>query len=139
MTPTLRSGNGNGYDATVTLTLSGEDGLLQGEELRIRLGESVVVGRSRRCGMSTRGSRAFLTATEEEQRLILANRSFLRVSRRHVRITFLSASYVEVWDLSQNGTFVNEKRVDRLLMGLEEERAVQIRLADSEHLLLSRT
>ncbi len=127
-----------GYDVSLRLDLVGVDGLLAGEVVRIELGRSIVVGRSRKCDVSTRRSRTFLRASEEEQRAILASRSFLRVSRRHARITFLDEERVEIWDLSRNGTFVDGKRVDRRLIVVADGRDVEISLAGSERLLLRR-
>lgn len=127
----------NGYDASRSLTLRGIHGLLANEAVSIRLGESVVVGRSRKCDFCTRFSKTFLTATEEEQFAMLDTRSFLRVSRRHVRITFLSPSCVEVWDLSNNGTWVDGNRVDRIFLDLDQGGEVEISLADAERLRLS--
>jgi hypothetical protein len=129
----------NGYDSSRYLTLTGEGGLLGGEALRICLGESVVVGRSRQCDLSTRRSRTFLDASEAEQRTILENRTFLKVSRKHVRITFLGLGQAEVWDLSRNGTFVDGKRVDRIFLAVDTGRDFEIRLADAECLRLAGT
>jgi pSer/pThr/pTyr-binding forkhead associated (FHA) protein len=125
------------YDSTVTLTLAGADGLLRDDVFQIRLGQSIIVGRSRKCHVSTRRSRSFLSADEMEQREILAEESFLRVSRKHTKISFLARDQVEIWDLSKNGTYVDGKRVDRLLVPVLGGDAVEIRLAKSERLLLS--
>jgi pSer/pThr/pTyr-binding forkhead associated (FHA) protein len=133
----MRAG-GDEYDSTHSIRLSGEEGLLGGEAVTIRLGESVLVGRSRECDLSTRRSRTFLDASEEEQRLILKNRTFLRVSRRHARISFLGLGHVEVWDLSRNGTYVDGKKVDRIFLDVNGGDGHEVRLADSERLRLSR-
>lgn len=127
-----------GYDQSERLSLKGVDGLLQGEQIDIHVGQSVVVGRSRRCDLSLRRSKHFRLSNEAEQRQILAMKSFLKVSRRHVRISFLAKGKVEIWDLSRNGTFVNGKRVDRLLLGEFGDRIVNIRLAESEELALTK-
>ncbi|MCU0725009.1 MAG: FHA domain-containing protein [Planctomycetes bacterium] len=97
-----------------------------------RLGQSIVVGRSRSCDVSTRKSKRFRKASEEEQRAILAARSFLRVSRQHVKITWISRETVEIEDLSRNGTFVDGGRVDRLNLPLPGPDGVEIRLAEVE-------
>ena len=125
------SGNGQ-PDPILHLDLVGTAGLLKGHRLRIPLGESVVVGRSRSCDMSTRRSRPFLRATEEVQRRILADRDFLMVSRRHVQVTFLAPDRIEIRDLSKNGTFVDDRRVDRAILSDIEGKGVEIRLSRSE-------
>lgn len=125
------------YDDSDALTLAGTDGLLRDDVYRLHLGQSLLIGRSRKCDVSTRRSRTFLSSDESEQRRILADEEFLKVSRRHVRITYLARNQVEIWDLSKNGTWVNGKRVDRLLVPLIVDRPVEIRLVKSERLLLS--
>ncbi len=130
--------SGNSHpDAGVRLELIGTDGLLKGHRIIVPLGESVVVGRSRGCDFSTRRSRAFHRASEETQRRILADRSFLMVSRRHMQVTFHSEDRIEIRDLSKNGTFVDDRRIDRLLLdGLTDggltDGGVEIRLSRSE-------
>jgi pSer/pThr/pTyr-binding forkhead associated (FHA) protein len=128
--------NTNGSEKGDRLVLRGVQGLLEDEEFDLRLGQSVIVGRSRACDVSTRKSRRFRRASEEEQRAILAARSFLRVSRRHLKITWLSRTTVEIEDLSRNGTFVDGKRVDRLNLPLPGPEGVEIRLAEVERFRL---
>ena len=119
------------------LLIAGVEGMLTDEELAIAIGESVIIGRSRRCHLSMRRSRAFRLSDENEQRRILFDKTFLKVSRRHIRISWIAPDQVEIWDLSKNGTWVNDKRVDRIVVGVED-RPVRIRMADTEHLVLAR-
>jgi pSer/pThr/pTyr-binding forkhead associated (FHA) protein len=131
---------GNGHpEPDLHLELVGTEGLLKGHRLKVPLGESVVVGRSRSCDLSTRRSKAFLRATEEVQRRILADRAFLMVSRRHVQVTYHSADRIEIRDLSQNGTFVDDRRVDRAILSGVDDGGVEIRLSRSETLRLRAT
>ena len=131
--------SGNGHpDRDLLLELIGTDGLLKGHRIRIPLGESVVVGRSRSCTMSTRRSKTFLRASEEVQRRILADRTFLMVSRRHVQVTFHAKDNIEIRDLSKNGTFVNDRRVDRAILDGVDDGGVEIRLSRSETFRLKR-
>ena len=125
--------NENGFDR---LQLTGVEGMLRNDTLVIRLGESVVVGRSRQCDFSTRHSKRFLTAPEEEQRRILDERSFNKVSRRHARIRFLAKGQVEIRDMSRNGTFVDGNRIDRILLKGMDGMGVEICLADAERMRL---
>jgi pSer/pThr/pTyr-binding forkhead associated (FHA) protein len=124
-------------DVTDRLLIAGVEGLLLNEELTIALGQSVIIGRSRRCHLSMRRSRAFRLSDEKEQRRILFDKAFLKVSRRHIRISWLAPDEVEIWDLSKNGTWVNGNRIDRIVMR-NLDRPVRVRLADSEELVLAR-
>ncbi len=124
-------------DNAERLLIAGVEGLLTDEELTIALGQSVIIGRSRRCHLSMRCSRAFRISDEQEQRRILDDKTFLKVSRRHLRISWLAPDQVEIWDLSRNGTWVNDKRVDRIVVG-NLDRPIRIRMADSEHLVLAK-
>lgn len=125
-------------EEAATLTLAGTDGLLCYDRLDLTLGRSIVVGRSRGCDLSLRRSKTFLTSDEATQRRILADRAFLKVSRRHVRITFLARDHVEIWNLSRNGTWVNGERIDRILITRIPPEGVEIRLAGTETLVLRR-
>jgi len=132
--------SGNGHpDQGALLELIGIEGLLKGHRIRIPLGASVVVGRSRSCDVSTRRSKTFLRATEDVQRRILADRAFLMVSRRHVQVTFHDEDRIEIRDLSKNGTFVNDRRVDRAILNGDEGEEVEIRLSRSETFRLRRS
>jgi len=123
----------NGFDR---LQLTGVEGMLRNDTLVIRLGETVVIGRSRQCDFSTRRSKRFLTAPEEEQRRILAERSFNKVSRRHARISFLAKGQVEIRDMSRNGTFIDGNRIERMLLKDLDGMGVEIRLGDTERMRL---
>ena len=129
------SGNGH-LDPGARLALIGTDGLLKGHRAFVPLGESAVVGRSRSCDLSTRRSRTFMRASEELQLQILADRSFLMVSRRHVQVTFHAEDRIEIRDLSKNGTFVDDRPIDRLLLTGLTDGGVEIRLSRSETLRL---
>ena len=92
------------------LVLRGVKGFLAGEEHRIAVGEAVVIGRSRDADVSVRS--ALKTLDRSDYSDILESEPFKSVSRRHVRIHFLHPGLVEIKDLSQNGTFLDGKRVD---------------------------
>ena len=119
------------------LRLEGVEGILAGESVPVELGQSVVVGRSRRCDLSARKSRRFRKADEAEQRALLEDRDFNRISRLHARVSYLAHDRVEIWDLSKNGTYVNGRRVDRILLD-DLGDGVEISLGRTEKLLLTR-
>lgn len=94
------------------LRLLGLRGFLQGEERLLKPGESVVIGRSREADFSVRRSRKF--QEREDRAELLSSEPFRSVSRSHVRISFLHPDLIEVTDLSQNGTFLDGKRIDKV-------------------------
>ena len=126
---------GNGH-AGPTLTLTGVDGTFRYDRVDLKIGQSVVVGRSRSCELSLRRSKVFLAADEEEQRRLLDDKLFLKVSRRHVQVTYLAEGHVEIWNLSKNGTWVTGARIDRLLLPESPADGVESRLAETETLRL---
>jgi pSer/pThr/pTyr-binding forkhead associated (FHA) protein len=98
------------------LLLKAQDPSVEGETVRVTLGEAVTVGRSRRCTWSLKRTVPYLEnrdGARERQEESLAFRS---VSRRHCRITFLAPDLVEVENLSSNGTLVDGRAVDRLML-----------------------
>jgi hypothetical protein len=99
---------------TPGLRVLGIKGLLEGEERHLDVGESIVIGRSRHVDFSMRRARKF--AEREDQQELIRSKRFLSVSRRHVRIHFLHPDFVEVEDLSQNGTQVDGRTVDRVAL-----------------------
>lgn len=94
----------------VRLLIRGIDGLLEGEERWLAVGEAIVIGRSRHVDFSTRRARCL--EGREDAADVLKSNAFNAVSRRHVRIHYLHPNLVEIKDLSTNGTFLDGKRVD---------------------------
>jgi len=116
------------------ILLRGTRGFLEGEHLILKLGESCVVGRSRKADISLKRARKF---RERADWLKLAKTErFLSVSRRHLRIHFLHPDLVEIEDLSKNGTLVDGRRVDRI--GLTDVRSTphEIRVGSMEQIRL---
>jgi pSer/pThr/pTyr-binding forkhead associated (FHA) protein len=107
--------DGPRYDDRHYLRLAGRDGLTEGESLKICVGETVVVGRSRACDLSLKKTPRYLCDDGERAR-IQASLPFRATSRRHVRLTYLAPDVVEVENLSPNGTLVDGFRVDRVLL-----------------------
>jgi pSer/pThr/pTyr-binding forkhead associated (FHA) protein len=108
--------DGPAYDDRHYLRLAGRDGLTQGETLKISLGESVVVGRSRTCDLSLKKTPRYLRDADGERARIQASLPFRATSRRHVRLSYVAPDVVEVENLSPNGTFVDGHLVDRRLL-----------------------
>jgi pSer/pThr/pTyr-binding forkhead associated (FHA) protein len=93
----------------VVLVVRGLSGFLIGEETRVAVGESLVIGRSRRAGFSTRRSKKLKARPDWEK--VIGTASFLTVSRRHTRIDHVSPGVVEITDLSSNGTYLDGKQI----------------------------
>jgi hypothetical protein len=104
------------------LILRGLDGGFRGMEKRLRLGESLVMGRSRQCGFAPSIERSGISCEVEVQRL-------RRMSREHTRISFCNLRHVEIEDLSRNGTLVNGQRVQRLVLDDLQEKPATLELA----------
>ncbi len=106
--------NSVAYDRSLQLTLKGTSGLLDGEVCPVQLGQSVTVGRSRHCDFSLKKTKRFLLGTD--RRAILAGEAFRSVSRQHLRVSFVNETMVELVNLGRNGTIVDGKRIDRLVI-----------------------
>lgn len=119
---------GNGYDPAIWLVVRGREGLGEGQQVKLSLGETIVCGRSRYCDWSLRRAPLYLKAERPGRRELEDGLEFKSVSRRHVQIAFVAPDAVEVRNLSVNGTFVDGHRVDRLLLADCRERAHAIRL-----------
>lgn len=99
-----------------TLTLRARDSSVQGETLRLALGERVTCGRSRRCHWSLKRTVPYLEDKDGTRNQLEATLAFRSVSRRHCRISFLAPDMVEVENLSSNGTLVDGRPIDRLML-----------------------
>ncbi len=93
----------------VVLVVRGLRGFLAGEEKRIAVGESLVLGRSRRAGLSTRRAKKLKARPDWEK--VIGTAAFLTVSRRHTRIDHVSPGVIEITDLSSNGTYLDGKQI----------------------------
>jgi pSer/pThr/pTyr-binding forkhead associated (FHA) protein len=116
------------YDDRHHLLLVGQGGLVEGERVKVSLGESVVLGRSRLCDLSLKKSLRYLECDGADRRALRERLSFRAVSRRHCCITYLAPDLVEVVNLSPNGTFVDGHRVDPLVLRDARSRSHEIRL-----------
>lgn len=98
--------NGNGQ----LLRVRGVRGFLQGEELLLKRGDEVVVGRSRSCDLSLRRSTRYLERTDRSN--VSASEAWRTVSRQHVRIAYHRPDHIVVEDLSANGSFLDGERIE---------------------------
>ena len=106
----------NGYDSAHYLSVRGLGDLAEGQNVKVSLGESIVVGRSRHCEWSLRKAPRYLKSPISERNEINNDLAFNSVSRRHARISYLAPDMVEVENLSGNGTLVDGKIVDKIVL-----------------------
>lgn len=119
------------YDDTHYLLLRGVEGIGVGERVKVSLGETVFLGRSSRCHYSLKKTPRYLRDRDGERAAIRDSLAYKTVSRRHCRVSYLSPDVVEVQNLSQNGTFVDGHRVDRVLLHDVRRSTHAIRLGQS--------
>lgn len=100
----------DGYDETHTIRVRGLEGVFAGSTRLIRLGETIFVGRGRECDLRPNSGTAD---------------SCKRMSRKHLRVSYCNPEHIELEDVSANGTFMNGKRIDRVVLeDIEAEPAV---------------
>jgi len=103
-------------DARPYIHLSGLGRLAEGQHLRVRLGETVSLGRSRHCDWSLRRTPRFLKSRAQSRIAIKSDLAYSSVSRKHATIAFMAVDMVEVRNFSGNGTLVDGRAVDRLVL-----------------------
>jgi len=111
MTPAIPD---SAYDGSLALTLRGVSGLFAGETYPVRLGQTVVVGRSRFADFSLKKTKRYLL--DPDRRSTQNGEAFRSVSRQHLRVSFVNEAMVEIVNLGKNGTEVDGKRIDRLVV-----------------------
>ncbi len=113
------------------LTIRGAGGILEGVRRMLEPGATLVVGRSRTCHLSLRRTRGFARAGDKAE--LLRSPAFRRVSRVHCEIAYLPDGRVEIRDLSQNGTIIDGRRLDRPYVYTPGDAPLRLVLADPEH------
>lgn len=93
----------------VVLVVRGLRGFLGGEEQRVKVGETLIIGRSRRAGLSTRRARKLKARPDWEK--VIGTAAFLTVSRRHACLEHVAPGVVEITDLSSNGTYLDGRPI----------------------------
>lgn len=98
------------------ITLRGVGELADGQQLKLAVGETIVVGRSRHCDWSLRRTPMFLKSDRDARKAIEADTLYSSVSRKHVRISYLAPDMLEIENLSGNGTLVDGRSVDKVVL-----------------------
>ena len=118
----------NGYDTRHYLSLVGLGDVAEGQHVTLNLGESIIVGRSRHCAWSLRRTPRYLKAPAEGRQEMQEDQAYSSVSRKHARISYVAPDMLEVRNLSGNGTLVDGRLVDRLILTDPREVSHRIQL-----------
>ena len=106
----------NGYNSRKFLSLKGTGDLGAGENLKLSMGETIVCGRSRHCDWSLRRAPSYLKSDANGRDVIRHDLRYNSVSRKHARISYVAQDMVEIENLSGNGTLVDGKLVDKMML-----------------------
>ncbi len=93
--------------------LVGVEGVVDGEAFPLKYGNATLVGRSRSCDVSLRHCPRWIEAKQQGTE---SDKIASTVSRKHLKITYHDPTSIELEDLSSNGTFVDGRRIDRLVL-----------------------
>jgi pSer/pThr/pTyr-binding forkhead associated (FHA) protein len=110
-------------------TLIGASGHVEGEEMKLEYGKTIVVGRSRSADFSLRRMAKVKALTDDERE---ANKDLRTVSGRHCEITMYNLGSIEIVNLSPNGTYVDERLVDKIILDDVAKKAHDIRIGTGE-------
>jgi pSer/pThr/pTyr-binding forkhead associated (FHA) protein len=114
-------------------TLVGVAGHFTGEQLPLEYGKTVSIGRSREADFSLRRTQKYRAQSVAEHDRDLSART---VSARHFQVTMYNLNSIEVRNLSPNGTLVDGKRTDVVMLDDVPKRAHEIRFGKEEVLRL---
>jgi len=126
----------SGYDTRHYVTVTGLGDLAEGQLVTINLGESIVVGRSRHCDWSLRRTPSYLKMPIEGRAEIKGHLAYNSVSRKHARISYVAPDMVEVKNLSGNGTLVDGRLVDKIVLTDCRENSHKIQLGPKGIILM---
>lgn len=120
-------------EPTGYLLLRGTKGIMQGEKFRLDCGKICIVGRSREADFSLRRSMNYLILTQEERQ---KEEHFNTVSRKHCSIAYHSNNSLEIEDFSRHGTFVDGKRIHRVILSDFQRKTYEITVGTQETFLM---
>ena len=110
-------------------TLVGAAGHVRDEEMKLEYGKTIVVGRSRSADFSMRRMKAVTAMTDEERE---ADPNLRTVSGRHFEITMYNLGSIEIVNLSPNGTYVDSRLVDKIVLDDVAKKSHEIRIGADE-------
>ena len=91
-----------------------------GQTLRLGVGETAIVGRSRYCDWSLKRAPAYLKSKGRTRLRLQKKPIYNTVSRRHLRIAFQAQDRVEIVNMSGNGTYVDGRLIERHILQVGE-------------------
>jgi pSer/pThr/pTyr-binding forkhead associated (FHA) protein len=94
-------------------TLVGISGHFKGEQCMLRYGRTIVVGRSRDSDFSLKRTQVYRMQTQEEHE---SDQSAQTVSARHFQVTMYNLRSIEIKNISPNGTQVDGKAVETVVI-----------------------
>ena len=115
------------------VVLVGLKGFVEGEEHPLEYGQTVTIGRSRRCDICLCRSKKWAAMKPADRAL---HPDFMTVSRSHARISYQDDNWIEIQDTSANGTFVDGKRISKIVIGDIKQRSHEMRIGNAEVLRL---
>jgi len=118
----------NGYDTEQYVSLRGLGDLASGQQVKVNLGETITVGRSRHCDWSLRRAPSYLKSNGDGRDVIRHDLRYNSVSRKHAHIRYVAPDMVEIENLSGNGTLVDGKLVDKIVLTDCREQTHRIQL-----------
>ena len=120
-------------DKTGPLLLKGTRGVLKDEKYVLDCGKVCIIGRSRESDFSVRRSMKYLLLSPEERQ---ERDHFNSVSRKHCSIAYHSANSLEIEDFSRHGTFVNGKRIHRVILSDFQSKSYEITVGTEESFVI---
>jgi hypothetical protein len=113
--------------------LVGTGGHVEGESFPLDFGKTLVVGRSRSADFSLRRITRVASMSDDERE----NDQDLRtVSGKHFEITLYNVESIEIVNLSPNGTYVDGKLVDKIILTDVAEKPHEITIGAKEQFRL---
>ena len=114
-------------------TLVGVGGHFVGEVFPLEYGKTISVGRSRNTDFSLRRTQKYRLQTQDERD---RDESARTVSSKHFEITMYNLGSIEIKNVSPNGTWVDGRRVETLILNDVAKKAHEIRFGSEESLKL---
>lgn len=114
-------------------TLVGVGGHFVGEVFPLEYGKTITVGRSRSSDFSLRRTQKYRTQSQDERE---KDESARTVSSKHFEITMYNLGSIEIKNISPNGTWVDNKRIETLILNDVAKKAHEIRFGADELLKL---
>ena len=114
-------------------SLVGVSGYSKGEKFPLKYGKALVVGRSRSADFSMRRLKAYLALPQDQRD---ADEAFRTVSGKHFQVTMYNLGSIEVKNLSMNGTYVDGKPIDTVIIEDVADEGHKIEIGMEEKFML---